>query len=399
MITNISTQEQTKDDWIIRLDYDEDSEQFNVNLEHSYYGDFNFDKDHLIECIPCYESEDIKKIYWIDGLNYPRVINIEHEYTDLTLQDWFHLDHDPFCFYQEIQNGTTDTLSVSKSHVGGLFYAGVMQYAMSFYNRNAQETPIVYVTPLEYVAHKDRGEAPNKQLGCAFKVSVTIGEDDYKRFEYVRIYSIYRTSENGAPQVKVIRDIKCSDMTKSGNNYITSFTDTNEQGYDFDAYRLLVNSDHIIPSAIGFKDQKMFLGNYQSTINIQNKLIYESILWFTDDSKKVRYRHANYDNRRWYDYINQLEEDSQTIRTFKYNEYYKFGLQFQDKFGQWSDIFIIGSGASRNTEHPVFDYTDYDGWVFLPYAKTSRTLGDIKTILGDAASEYVNVRPVVSYPT
>lgn len=61
-------------------------------------------------------------------------------------------------------------MSVSKTHIGGLFYAGVVQYAMSFYNRNAQETPIVYTTPLNYISHSDRGEEPNRQLGCAFDI-------------------------------------------------------------------------------------------------------------------------------------------------------------------------------------------------------------------------------------
>lgn len=52
--------------------------------------------------------------------------------------------------------------------------------------------------------------------------------------------------------------------------YGMEFTDTNEQGYDFDAYRILVNSDHIVPNAIGYKDQKMFLGNYSVQRNLES---------------------------------------------------------------------------------------------------------------------------------
>jgi hypothetical protein len=35
-----------------------------------------FDTDHLIDAIPYYETELIQKVYWIDGKNQPRVINI-----------------------------------------------------------------------------------------------------------------------------------------------------------------------------------------------------------------------------------------------------------------------------------------------------------------------------------
>ena len=125
----------------------------------------------------------------------------------------FGRQEDPFSFYQEISEGSYNTIDVEKTYVGGLFYAGVVQYAISFYNKNAQETPIVYITPLNYISHSDRGEAPNKQLGCAFNLTVKINSDDKKRFEYVRIYSIYRSSIDGQPVVKVIKDVKCDDLS------------------------------------------------------------------------------------------------------------------------------------------------------------------------------------------
>lgn len=44
---------------------------------------------------------------------------------------------DPFSFYQIISSGSYNTIDVTKNYVGGLFYAGVIQYAFSFYNKNA----------------------------------------------------------------------------------------------------------------------------------------------------------------------------------------------------------------------------------------------------------------------
>lgn len=40
-----------------------------------------------------------------------------------------------------------------------------------------------------------------------------IGDDAKERFDYIRFYSIYRSSVNGTPVVKVIKDVKCDQLT------------------------------------------------------------------------------------------------------------------------------------------------------------------------------------------
>lgn len=65
-----------KKDCIIRLRYDE-SDSDNLYGKPLFHGDLGFDSDHRIECIPYMESVDIQKVYWIDGKNYPRVINLK----------------------------------------------------------------------------------------------------------------------------------------------------------------------------------------------------------------------------------------------------------------------------------------------------------------------------------
>ena len=50
-------------------------------LVHLYIGNFNFKSSNPIETLVLYESEDVQKVYWVDGLNQPRVINIKKNYT------------------------------------------------------------------------------------------------------------------------------------------------------------------------------------------------------------------------------------------------------------------------------------------------------------------------------
>ena len=59
-------------DYIIRLE--ENKGAFNMKV--LYQGDLNLSQDHPIETLGIYETEDIQKVYWLDGVNQSRVINI-----------------------------------------------------------------------------------------------------------------------------------------------------------------------------------------------------------------------------------------------------------------------------------------------------------------------------------
>lgn len=47
-----------------------------------YRGNLGFDTGHPIESIGIYENEEIQKVYWVDGKNQPRLINIYNIYNE-----------------------------------------------------------------------------------------------------------------------------------------------------------------------------------------------------------------------------------------------------------------------------------------------------------------------------
>lgn len=51
------------------------------DAQELYSGFLNFDMKHPIETLAWYENEDIQKVYWVDGINKPRMINIIHDDT------------------------------------------------------------------------------------------------------------------------------------------------------------------------------------------------------------------------------------------------------------------------------------------------------------------------------
>ena len=100
-------------------------------------GGLNF--GDTIQTLGIYENENIQKVYWVDGVNQPRVINI--------VKDW--LLNTPV---QEVANNYTNTsfdfvpelqlkenIEVSTILGGnGRFSAGTIQYAFTYYNKYGQ---------------------------------------------------------------------------------------------------------------------------------------------------------------------------------------------------------------------------------------------------------------------
>ena len=188
-----------------------------------YRGNLNFSIDNKLETLGVYENEDIQKVYWVDGLNQPRVINIKA--SEETKSKW---NDSSFNFIPEL--ALQESVSVEAISNSSMFAPGVIQYAFSYYNKYGQESNIFDVTPLCYIAHKDRGASPEETIkDLAFKVKVNNLDT---KFDYVRIYSIHRTSLNAVPTCKKLIDLpinippKKIEVTNSYQDYNLGETDT-----------------------------------------------------------------------------------------------------------------------------------------------------------------------------
>ena len=153
----------------------------------------NLQKEHPLETLALYENENIKKVYWVDGVNQPRVINISTD-TPYTNPDIFN-------FNREI--GTDAVMEVIKYNSGGEFRPGTIQYCFNYYNKFGQETNIVDVSSLYYISPKDSGLAADDISNCSFQITF---KNLNTNFEYIRLYAIYRSSENATPSVRIIGD-------------------------------------------------------------------------------------------------------------------------------------------------------------------------------------------------
>lgn len=166
-------------------------------LEELYKGNLSFSTLNPIETLASYENNEVIKVYWVDGLNQPRVINIVA--SDEVKSTW---SDKSFDFIQELQ--LNEDLEIEKQHTSGSFSSGVIQYAFNYYNKNGQETNIVEVSPINYISYEDRGGSAEDVISNSFKI--TINNPDIN-FDYLRLYSIHRTSLDATPTVKLVTDI------------------------------------------------------------------------------------------------------------------------------------------------------------------------------------------------
>ena len=310
-----------------------------------YKGDLNFDIEHPIESIGIFENKDIQKVYWVDGKNPVRFINITKTYNG---------DSDIFNFVQNLSLNENITIK-SNNETQGEFPSGTIQYVFTYYNKFGSETNIFYHSPLYYSHKYNRGGSPEELGSNSFDITIS---NLNKNFDYIRVYSIVRTSIDAIPTVR-----KVIDLSPKSDEYI-HYTDTNTTGELVDPSLLLyLGGENIIPECITHKDNTLFLGNYK----LKDELFSEEIKDNLSNKESELYRPVTFKHKEvipytsitsYYNYKNQLNQNSYEITTLKSRETYRFGIQFQNQIGKWSEILWVGDYKVENLNPEVEVPTD-----------------------------------------
>lgn len=346
-----------------------------------FRGNLGFNYKHPIETISFYENADIRKVYWTDGLNQPRVINIAAA-SDV-VSKW---NTDSFNFVRTLS--LNEEITIERNIVAnGSFAPGVIQYAFTYFNKYGQESNIFYTSPLYYISYNNRGASPEDKVSNSFNIEVANVD---RRFDYIRIYSIHRTSINATPDVR-----RVVDLAPPINIAKVTYTDNGSSGDSVDPTELLyIGGEEVVFGTMTQKDNTLFLGDIETKRKTLDSTIRSYFkgksITFSTYNKSISSPEA----KGYYPYSNQLKMNSYQFKTFKYLEYYRFGIQAQHYTGKWSEPIWIND--VRNTAH--IDTTFYSSNnIGLPVAEF--TLNDSTIINRLLDNGYVRIRPVVVYPT
>lgn len=353
-----------------------------------YRGNLSLDPNHPIQAVYSYETELIQKVYWVDGINRPRMINIMKpellERASSTTRNYTELYNDaPFNFVQDLKLEEEVNVSSSYSNVG-IFPAGVIQYAFTYGYKYGQETNIFYTTELLYITFPDRGGSPEDKISISFNIDINNVDT---KFDYVRVYSILRTSIDATPTVK-----RVTDYDINGNTSIT-IVDNNTTGDTVDPYYLLyLGGKDIVPKCIASKDNTLFLGDitysrldikslgirkedrkYKKLNNNRDFSIVprnELSIYHKDDIKNIisdksvsieelKAGNISYTLPPFY---RKLFNDYYTknTATFKNGETYRLGCRFQYKTGEWSEPIWVDDYLYKDDSKKVIFNSSYD---------------------------------------
>ena len=371
-----------------------------VNVTTVFSGDANFSLLHPIETLPIYENENIQKVYWVDGINQPRVININDSITDA--------NKDKMNFSREV--ALAQTLTVKKFSTGGEFPVGTIQYAFSYFTKFGQESRLIDISPMFYLSPQEGGLDATKIASCSFSITITSPD---RSFDYIRLYSIIRTSANAVPQCRIVGDYAIDRSANSSSPVI--ITDNGTGGRTYPAASMyFIGGEELIASTLAEKDNTLFLGDIKINrpnagtlkVNGNNTIRYyvngyaksaiaEST--FNNNVGTVEQINVYYDQSqnvptsatRYYDYTPNNNRSSYYVRRFKYLETYRLGFIAQYKNGQWSEPIWVGDKQNNNT--PNVGAGSYTTGAFKLTLATNT-----KTALINAG--YKRVAPVIVYP-
>ena len=350
-----------------------------INVFELYSGDLNI--TNKVETLFYYENENIQKVYWVDGDNSPRFINIANNLG--------YMDESSSIFDFSPTINTIPTVTITKDYsYSGLFAQGVIQYFISYYNKFFAETKLVYASSLQYLSFKDRGAKEDENVYCGFKIDL---RDLDTNFEYARIYSVQRTSQDGPVVAKIVTDIA---IQQDGT---ASFVDLGTSGEVIDPNLLYyIGGQDLIAGTLDSKDDVLFLGD----ITLKNTfadssietLLRDRIEYVTDTTEQ----HAE-DIRRcmdiywgyksiptptpqgYYAYEQEINKSEKEIAGFKRGEIYRFAVQFMTSTGAWTSPVWIGD--SECTLAPKYDEETNSYMVPCPAWDLTRDSNATETII------------------
>lgn len=358
-----------------------------------YGGNLNMDTEHPAQTLGIYEGELVQKVYWVDGKNQPRSINIvadklryNKDISELTEEEKSSLyPQGCFDFTQELK--LNEEVTVTREEGGGAFSPGTIQYAFSYYNRYGQESNIFYTTELYNTSFVTRGGSPEDVVSNTFHINIKNPETN---FQYLRIYSIHRTSLDATPTVKIVTDIEIT-----GSDEIT-YVDTGLTGTDIDPTKMLyIGGESIIAGTIAEKDNTLFLGNIElKRYSIPNSIkdaLKSSVAnnKISIGTRTIKLNSAD-DSEAVYEYNNQLAAGNTS--SFKVGDTYRLGIQFQHKTGKWSEPLWLG-----NYEVPRDNKPHRDGDNIVVPKMTFNLDDSIKRTL--SGLEYKKARALVVLPS
>jgi len=199
--------------------------------------DLSFDENYRIEAVANYENDDIIKIYWTDGLNLLRFINVSNPDSRINI-------------VEEISM----VQPTAEAVVGGNLLAGNVQYVYNLYNLNGSQSVLSPISSMVSLTEFMDGKESGQSSGMSALLSIPIIDTN---FDYIKVYSIHYQELNQSPAINLIIDesISTNSLTivDDGNTNISNFTDLE---------LFSIGTRPLVVGTLAAKKNRLFIANY-----------------------------------------------------------------------------------------------------------------------------------------
>lgn len=289
----------------------------------------HFDIQHPIECLPNIETQQIKKVYFVDGKNNPRAINILKQYDandigDISLGFALQLN----------ENFTVNKIW----NVNGHYPAGKVQFAFSYYNDQQTETNLVEVTPMYDCTGLHQAISADSPNTSEHSFRLTIDNLD-TQYQFLRVYMFFFSSSQ-QPVIRYIERYYGDATTWSDRLDYDEFDLIDYTGTYSD---LMAKSSNIVPYTLATKDNYLFYGNIKEGAPDISKIQFESKDFKLGFAKKYIGKETFQQNLMYqYDPLNTTFQNSNyEYKGYRKGNWYRFGLIAQHTSGIWSNVIFL----------------------------------------------------------
>ena len=346
-------------DHIFRVDLESNGSFTLVNL---YNGELGFSIENPIESVVYYETEDIQKIYWVDGEHVLRSMNFMASQSEIASWATDSANGKYDVFDSSRVSKLDVEVSVKKDYTGNTRDNGITQYILTYFNKYGVETGCVWMSDIVYLSPKGKGGSPDGTNTCC--ITITLDNLD-TRFTNFRVYSIFRASLNSEPSAYLVGEYE---VPADETNEVYVIDDGSHLSAEDPSRLMYLGSQSVKAGTLGHKDGTLFLGdlrsigkaNYKSIADTLQSMFsgstcrYIDFVYSNDSDSSKDIPDIDYDaDSGTYTYNSQLELSSSNITGFKGGEKYRFGLKFQLGDGTETETFWIGDKV--NNKYPVID--------------------------------------------
>lgn len=308
--------------------------------------DLNFNLQYPLETIGNVETNLVKKIYFVDGINVPRCVNLVSATAGM-------LSNINLGFALELK----DVLSVSKEYnsLPGNFPMGKIRFFYTYFNDLQSESNIVDWSPFFDCNYTNQGGSESSTYKTQFAFRVNIENVDHQ-FKFIRIYFQHFT-KNNANEYNLKYVERPLDQNLNSFSTVITFdgTDVKDSTTTYLDHKL--SNYTFIPYTFAEKNNRMFYGNIKRSIpsikdiDFSGKAdiaFYDKLIGYEDLTRNAVYQYTS-DTTTFFgsnfDYMG-----------FRKHNWYRFGLIAQYYTGEWSDVIFICDKQCDRSSHTEIEY-------------------------------------------